>query len=1130
MRIYYIFVLAMFSLCFAIFLFAPIKLTTAEVEHPCTECSFDEFEKNLSKMLDYNNVLGEDDDITTVSALDINENKSDTINRLIVYSEKNVDSFGAVLKAEYKNWHIFQYSDYEKSCYAFEQFTNSGFDVSFDCVVNTDGEIEDNATESNANLSYRSWGADYVGYSNYTDTMLRLYEQQNLQDMTVAVVDSGINASHELFSGRLLTPYAKNFTEETSYNDLNGHGTHVSGTIAEATLSNVKILPLKVLNYAGKGYVASIVEAIEYAITLKETGLNITVMNMSIGIDTSSSTRNVSVQNVALENVVIDAYNAGIIPVVSAGNDSTNTSYACPANVNEAITVSALKRSTNGNLVFDSSYSNFGKEVDFSAPGTSIESAGISSNTSYVRMSGTSMATPHVSACVALVLSNPHYKDYDINQVITLLAENAVDYGAEGKDAYYGYGCVNIANIGALNYGNVIFSETEKFHDQTFSLSLSFTDAQVEGTPEIYYTITTNDGTLESQLYKSPISINKTSKVTAIAYVNNAEKNLLQKSIATTYVYYFDNVDLLENYSFETSFKGIVISKYTGQDLETLKVQSLINGRYVVGIKAYAFSNSKIKNLYLPDSITYFDNYSFSGNALIEQIHCASSAVEVGSYAFNRCTELAVFDVSNVTNVGIYAFAYCSSLSELNLMQATSIGRHAVSGSGIERLYLGKNLSSLGEQSSLTMLTDIYGVSGANNMSVSEKLAYDLNVNFINLALRITKDFSSSVIVHAQASENDATHLSLSYVGYQTRYEVYLDGMLLSPHDSVSVQSVGGKYEKVLDIMLVGLSLDNHTVKVVLFDDMKTRIESKTVQIQAIDDNGTTYRLFTSGTHFNIIADGDPMEQEQVFLKSSPHNFQIVADSGYTLESVMVDGVMQDLSENKEQCSFTLNNVFKDVNVVVQTNEKEVFSISFSKQQHGRIYINETEVNGTVEVQRDGNLTFKVVPEDGYRVRRVHANGQRFSVIDGFCTINNITDDMQIEIVFEACLYKVKLSLGKGGNISAQGGAVDGDLQFGASRVYVISANEGYEIDTVTVNGKEVEVVNGTFTVDNVGEDCEIVVSFKETEKSIFAKDSVMLIYIFIFLAMLFVFALAKVILAFVRKKEAEKKRKMRTH
>lgn len=235
----------------------------------------------------------------------------------------------------------------------------------------------------------------------------------------VGVIDSGVSTHPDL-----IVSGGQSFVDYTnSYTDDNGHGTHVSGIISaennEIGVAGVApdsdIFALKALDQDGSGYLSDIIEAIDWSITNQ-----MDVINMSLGTKTASS---------ALESAVNTAYQNGILVVAAAGNESTSVSY--PAKYSSVIAVSATDE--NNKLAY---FSNFGPEVEVSAPGTNIIST--SSQGDYENMSGTSMATPFVAGQLALLKElNPTDTAIQLREE---LHKNILDLGAAGKDELFGYG------------------------------------------------------------------------------------------------------------------------------------------------------------------------------------------------------------------------------------------------------------------------------------------------------------------------------------------------------------------------------------------------------------------------------------------------------------------------------------------------------------------------------------------------------------------------------------------------------------------------------------------------------------------------------------------------------------------
>lgn len=211
------------------------------------------------------------------------------------------------------------------------------------------------------------------------------------EGVKIAVIDTGCDLSHEDLKNNLLQ--GKNFVNKNKDPiDLNGHGTHVSGTIAAenntvgmvGVAPKAKIIPIKALNDSGNGNSKDVAESIIWA---ADQGADF--ITMSLGSPDPMADVHESIKYAASKNC---------ITFCAAGNAGKTRQIFYPANYPETIGIGSIDENFER-----AGFSCTGDDLDFLAPGVKIFST-VPTNW-YAYMSGTSMSTPFATGCAALLLS-----------------------------------------------------------------------------------------------------------------------------------------------------------------------------------------------------------------------------------------------------------------------------------------------------------------------------------------------------------------------------------------------------------------------------------------------------------------------------------------------------------------------------------------------------------------------------------------------------------------------------------------------------------------------------------------------------------------------------------------------------
>ena len=622
--------------------------------------------------------------------------------RLIVKVEGELPDISAfepkAIIRDPENHYLIQFSSAKKAeeCAAFLETDENVIYVEPDRIVSladepveeyapTDGnaaadgdgpEDGDAATDGDApQTEAKSWGVSAIHADQYAADLI---SRGQTPRVIVAVVDTGVELSHPMLSGRLVDGYDFN---EGDYipNDENGHGTHVSGTIVDCTPGlNVMIMPIRVMDATGRGYLTTIALGLRYA---AENGAS--VINMSYGGPGDDPYGDEAIA-LALQN--------GATPVAAAGNEAENNDkvHISPANNEKCITVAAA-----GQDMSNAWFSNYGSAVDLAAPGVDILSAVLDQKYDYY--SGTSMATPHVAAAAAMLLcDNPGLSPAAVS---SMLRNAATDLGPIGWDPHYGAGFLNL----------------DPFIQRPEYYTVSYMANGGQGAPRSQKKTPGEPLTLSSG---KPVALEEYEKFTVKLDANGGTVNPASLSALKTTRYTFQGWNTRLDGSGRSYSPGDV---YTDDESMTLYAQwdrksetSTVKlptptreGYTFMGWATASDATSGSTDDVRPDgSMTLYavwresDVWSGSwgelnwtlgktGGALvisgsgamddfasadawlayredIQSVVIESGVTSVGSYAFNRCKGLTSVSIpDSVTEVGEYAFHGCAGLTDV---------------------------------------------------------------------------------------------------------------------------------------------------------------------------------------------------------------------------------------------------------------------------------------------------------------------------------------------------------------------------------------------------------------------------------------------------------------------------------
>jgi subtilisin family serine protease len=241
------------------------------------------------------------------------------------------------------------------------------------------------------------------------------------------VIDSGVDNSHHLFAHSPLKSVSF-LGNDPDPKDYNGHGTWVCGKIGANGVGiapKCRLTSLRTLDANGSGYSYYTTDALKWIANQPDPH----IVNMSLGS---------SYNSVAQGEICQELYDRGCLVIAAAGNENTSA-YSYPAAYDSVMAVAAIDSGSNRAW-----FSNYGNHIVVSAPGVSCYSTYL--NGTFRKLQGTSMASPTVAGLLTLGASyllklNPSMGRATMRDILVkALTNTALDLGASGHDAYYGYG------------------------------------------------------------------------------------------------------------------------------------------------------------------------------------------------------------------------------------------------------------------------------------------------------------------------------------------------------------------------------------------------------------------------------------------------------------------------------------------------------------------------------------------------------------------------------------------------------------------------------------------------------------------------------------------------------------------
>lgn len=1153
------FLISVFLLCaanFGISIYKNLGVANAETndlsEFLAFESAVVELNKNNNIQIDRKESIGQDeqfqdDEISEQEEQDTSEFK---LKRLIVTGTLK-ENYGAISEVGYKDVHILVYPSEQATQNAYEQLIK---DDSLNVVIDQYHKIESYADEEyNYTTGYKNWGAEAIDIGGYRKF---LSDNDVDKEVVVVVMDTGLNTSHEMFANRLIkvsgkvkgysyfnSPYQYSYgnlafdiddTNKYSFEDDQGHGTHVAGIICDLTPSNVKILPIKIGDPQNdnKSSDSIMISAYLRVLNVYSEKYNVVCTNLSYSGGGKSSESSRDTYNETCYNPLREK---NILSVTAAGNDSEQMDIE---GLN-AVVVSALTKDGKG-YTFDQSYSNYGKIIDIAAPGSAINSAWINSTNGanskiYSTIQGTSMASPQVAGAVALLYLNPRFPtSTTAAEIEEKLYEYSLDMGEPGKDDLYGHGLANLRYFEvketqtlSFYYNNMIINDYYNYHlfEDAFKLRISCPD---EDFTIIYTTDNSIPNIKNCIIYNTQLDVSNTSFFYVIG-VKVVGGKIVERTNLYNISFFYAKTPMEECFVIDSFGR---VEKYIGKYTEIV-MPEYINGIQVESLAPSLFKRMNVVSVTFPESCKSMAGYVFLGCKNLKYVYAPGiEKIYISGFygssipfvtdenptagATEGCYFPALTDVigttfaccENLRSVKLskvkfdeedkgWDFSDCINLTQAEFANAEYLPTRLFNNCPkLESFTIGKNVSSIGDGVfAKNKLKNIYVESG-NRYFYSDK----------NLALY----YGSSIIAFAS--------------GYTGDYDICSTAL---------IDGVNKPINRIGDAIFIGCNLNSLSIPTTITTigkeiAMESTIKNLYYNAKKITNkeykvDGGYFSLFTDAYIDNLVIGSDVQVVPEILFR---HSFQknITIESSKTTYETQSLYIYDKAAGLKAPYNLYLtfdesvgsawistinqSNVFISLGVLYAKTKLAVSNISYTQLNYlgkddgwhvyGKGSMVTTSVNGDGQIDPSGDVailvgqskTFNIIPGEGQMIVDVKVNGVSVGPVESY-TFNidsesALNQTISAEFALDGTFFLIVATAGFGGTIEPEG---ERSYRKNTSPTFKITPKDStYVISDVLVDGVSVGKVS-EYTFERITSGHTIEAVFERIKLTIIASS-----------------------------------------